>query len=106
MDKKPVKTDKERKLDTDIRRGKQAEHLMELEAFKLATSSVRQAIMDKWASSPIRDTEGQHELRLMLKLLDDLMGNLKLAIDNGKFACNELEIERTLAEKAKRAFTN
>jgi len=94
------------KIEKEIRAGDEAETLMEMPAFKTATESLRQAILMRWAESPIRDKEGQHELRLMLKLLDDLLGNLRVAVSNGKFACNELEIKRTLTEKAKRVFTN
>lgn len=80
--------------------------MLETEAFKRATDSLKQAIFDKWAHSPIADHEGQHELRLMLKLLDDLMGNLKVAVANGNFAEKDLEIKRTWVQNAKRALTN
>lgn len=94
------------KKEKEIRLGQEAETLLETEAFKAATDSLRKAIMDKWATSPIADHEGQHELRLMLKLLDDLLGNLRVAVTNGKFESNELAIKRTLLQTAKRALTN
>jgi hypothetical protein len=87
------------KLEAEVKKGDAAETLLETQAFKDAEQSVRAAIFDKWATSPLADIEGQHELRLMLKLLDDLLGNLRLAVSNGKFSCNELEIKRTLAAK-------
>lgn len=94
------------KIETEIKVGNKAEELLENEAFKSATESLRKAILGKWATSPIADHQGQHELRLMLKLLDDLLGNLRVAVSNGKFACNELKIKRTLTQQAKRLLTN
>jgi hypothetical protein len=41
----------------------------------------------------------------MLKLLDDLVGNIKVAVINGQFATESLKIERTTAEKMRRAMT-
>jgi hypothetical protein len=69
-------------------------------AFVKARTSVREAIVQRWATSPVADLEGQHELRLMLKLLDDLEGNLKQAIATGRMA--DMEIERSAKEKLKR----
>lgn len=86
-------------LDKDIMAGAAAEQLLENEAFKTATTSLRQAILDKWATSPVADIEGQHELRLMLKLYDDLLANLKVAVDDGKIALHNLKIERKLDSK-------
>ena len=80
------------KLRQDINRAAQAKELLEHPIFAGAVDAVRAAIVHQWATSPIRDTEGQHELRLMLKLLDDLMLNLKGAMNDGSLA--RVEIER------------
>jgi hypothetical protein len=80
------------KLQEDINRETAAKAVLELPAFQEAVANVRAAITTQWATSPIRDTEGQHELRLMLKLLDDLMLNLKSALNDGHIA--RIEIER------------
>ena len=45
---------------------------------------VRQAIVDKWALTPIRDRDGAHELKLMLKLLADVRVALDQAVNDGK----------------------
>jgi hypothetical protein len=71
--------------------GLKAERL--LEELSPYTGMVRQAILDKWQNSPIGDKEGQHELRLMIKLLTDLEANIKTAIDTGKLARIQLERE-------------
>ena len=61
---------------------------------------VESAILDKWKSSPIADVEGQHELRLMMKLLGDVKANLHNAVETGKLA--KIQIEReNLMDKAK-----
>jgi len=80
------------KLQEDINRETAAKQVLELPAFQDAVAAVRAAITHQWATSPIRDPEGQHELRLMLKLLDDLMANLKSALRDGHLA--RVEVER------------
>lgn len=54
------------------------------------------AILDAWKKSPIGDEKGQHELRLMIKLLGDVKANLKTAIETGKLARIEIERESML----------
>lgn len=49
-----------------------------------AFANVREGILRKIEECPIRDTEGAERLRLMLKLLRDVRGNLDLAIQDGK----------------------
>jgi hypothetical protein len=85
-------------LETE--RGQRAKELWENEVFTEAREAVRQGILDTWATSPVADKEGQHELRLMLKLLGDLEANILRFMADGQMA--KLEIERTTAEKARR----
>lgn len=63
--------------------------------------AVKQGILDAWANSPIRDKEGQNELRLMLKLLSDLHNNIRQVAHTGKLA--QIEIERSKPKKALRS---
>ena len=86
--------------DEQFRQGQDAQRVWDEPSFKKARESVREAILQRWATSPVADKEGQHELRLMLKLLDDLEGNLQRAIQDGKIA--QLEIERSAKERLKR----
>lgn len=86
--------------DEEIRQGHDAQRVWDEPSFKTARESVRSAILQRWATSPVADKEGQHELRLMLKLLDDLEGNLLQAIQTGKLA--DIEIERKATERLKR----
>ena len=80
------------KLQQEINRSDEAKRILDSEVFQAAEQGVRAAIMHKWATSPIADREGQHELRLMLKLLDDLMLNFKAALNDGVLA--RVEISR------------
>ena len=77
-------------LRDDIDRGAKAERLladpMLVESFDL----VRTAIIEKWESTPLRDRDGAHELKLMLKLLGDVRANLEQAVNDGKLAAAEL----------------
>ncbi len=52
---------------------------------------VRTAILEKWELTPLRDKEGAHELKLMLKLLGDVRANLEQAVADGKLAAAELK---------------
>lgn len=90
------------KSQQTINEGIEAAQLLESPAFTRAVNGVREAIVKAWENAPIRDTEGQHELRLMRKLLDDLTANLRVAVADGKFTENELKIKRTSLEQARK----
>ena len=91
------------KLRQDKNRADEVKRILDSEVFQQAETAVRAAIMTQWANSPIRDQEGQHELRLMLKLLDDLMRNFKAALQDGTMA--RVEIERqSKAERMRRTW--
>jgi hypothetical protein len=85
-------------LDNEIAQGNNAERV--LTDVSPYLDMVETAILDTWKKSPVADEKGQHELRLMLKLLGDLKANLKNAIDNGKLAKVQIEREN-LIDKAK-----
>jgi hypothetical protein len=78
-------------LPNAIRDGAEAESLLRHPTFVRAVSNVRQAIHERWESSPISDTQGQHELRLMLKLLTDIQTVLEVAVSDGNEARRELD---------------
>lgn len=52
--------------------------------FVEAFETVEKAIHDKWAATPIRDTDGAHELKLMLKLLKDVKLSIEKVALEGK----------------------
>lgn len=67
-----------------------------------ALSSVREGIRTKWEQCPIRDTEGQHQLKLMLKLLNDLEANIREVATTGKLASIQIENDTKTEEKKSR----
>lgn len=80
----------------DAARGDHAARLLNDPLLRDAFDQVRQGIHEAWARAPLRDREGQHELKLMLKLLHDVEANLQRVVENGKLARLEIERQRTL----------
>ena len=83
-------------IDNELRRGELARMLLQNEIYVDAVSAVKQAIIDKWSSAPMRDLEGQHELKLMLKVLGDVTGYIETAMQTGQMATIQLEQERKM----------
>lgn len=81
-------------VEQDLERGSRAERLLKDETLSNAFQAVHQAIHDRIDQTPIRDTEGLTQLRLMLKLLADVRANLEQAVRGGKLAAAELKIKR------------
>lgn len=78
-------------LEEELRRGRLAASLLENEVFVESMNLMRDAIISQWENSPIRDTEGHHELRLMIKLLQDLRRNIQTVFETGKLAKIQIE---------------
>lgn len=89
-------------IQDDIDRGIKAAKLIEDPLLKEAFNSVRSAITEAWAEAPIRDKDGHHELKLMLKLLADVEGYFNRAIVDGTFAAEELKRQNMAAKIIKR----
>lgn len=81
--------------DETLDKAAKAEALVQNPAFEQAFSDVEAAILRQWKDCPVRDVDGQHELKLMYKLLSDLRANLDRAISDGKLAALEIEQERS-----------
>jgi hypothetical protein len=79
-------------LTDDITRAQQAKDLLENPIYQESFKNVREAILTAWSEAPIRDVEGQHELKLMIRLLTDLEKNILRVVNDGKIA--QIEIER------------
>ena len=75
----------------DIARGDAAQRILDDEIYREAFTAVKENIFKKWADSPIRDTEGQHELKLMLHLLESVESALRNVMLTGKLERNRLE---------------
>jgi len=84
-----------------IDRAKHAERIlndpMVIEAFE----GVEKAIHKLWSDAPIRDRDGLHELKLMLKLLRDVKASFEQSVNTGKAAVHRLEEKRRWFERSK-----
>lgn len=93
-------------LPEQVSAGQRAKRLLEDPAVVAAFDAVRMAIIERWESTPLRDRDGAHELKLMLRLLADLRANLEQAITNGKIAAEELrQLNRSLSPAEWRELT-
>lgn len=79
--------------------GSRAKVVLESPAYSDAYKAVREAILEQWESCPIRDREGAHELKLMLKLHTDIHRHMERAVEEGKFAAKELAKPKNIAQK-------
>jgi hypothetical protein len=73
-----------------LSRADKAKALLESEEFKNAFEAVKTSILERIESCPIRDTEGLHDLHLMLKLLKDVKANIESVINTGKVVQDRL----------------
>ena len=56
--------------------------------------TMKEHIHLSWSRSPIRDAEGQHELRLMLKLVNDMEDHFQTQADTAKMAAIQIETDK------------
>lgn len=78
-------------LERDIENGQRARRLLQDETLQAAKAEVERVIHEAWANAPIRDREGAHELKLMLKALSDVWALLEQAVASGSLAAADLE---------------
>ena len=98
-----MRPEEEIHLAGERERGARAKALLDSAPFKDAIARVEQGIVQAWKDSPVRDTEGQTYLRLMMKVLADLQGHIREVAETGKLAEISLQSERTLRERAQGA---
>ena len=79
-------------------RGNEARLLIENRIYQDTLKTLRDGILQKWRDCPIRDKEGQHELKLMDKILTDIEKHIRQVADTGKMAdillAQEEKVER------------
>lgn len=85
--------------EKELERARIAASLLENEIYKEAVQSVRSAIIDTWASSPVRDIDGQHELRLMLKCLNDVQSHVENVMNTGKMVKIQREEQKSIFDR-------
>lgn len=95
--------DEESRLLAEQERARQAHELAEHPLFKEALTIYRERLMQQWAESPARDTEGREKLWLMLKTAEAVERHLVELMETGKLASIQLEQRRSLAQRAREA---
>jgi Arc/MetJ-type ribon-helix-helix transcriptional regulator len=86
-------------LRKQMEKAARARSVLDDDAYKDASKAVRDAIIEAWEQCPIRDRDGAHELKLMLKIHKDIEAHMQKAVDDGKFAAEELKRDQTFSEK-------
>ena len=86
-------------LTEDMDRGQKAARLLSDPMLMDARDNVAKAIHEAWERAPIRDRDGAHELRLMLKALSDVWALLETTVANGKLSAIEFDQLNRRAEK-------
>jgi hypothetical protein len=81
-----------------VDRAEKAKALLENPEMAAAFAAVREMLLAKIEECPIRDRDGVHELKLQLKLLNDVRANLQSVIDTGKV----IESRISMLERAKK----
>lgn len=81
----------------EIRLGTQAQVLRDSDAYQRAMQTIRVKLHEAWAASEVEDREGQHELKVALKILDALEGHIKDEADTGLLAKRQHEDEQRKA---------
>jgi hypothetical protein len=77
------------KTQAAINRGLRAAQLLESQAFKDATDTLAEQLMDRWRISI--DQNERERIWLSVNLLDQIKGKLAIVANNGKLARKELD---------------
>ena len=91
----------EYKLRKQMEDGVRAKSVLDDSTYQAASKAVRDAIIEQWENCPIRDREGAHELKLMLKIHRDIEAHMRKAVTDGQFAAEQLKQDKTFTERLK-----
>ena len=95
-------TDKEEiQLKYEISRAQKAKEILENEVYIEAMQALEDKLIKAWRTSPLRDIEGQHELRLSISIVDAIKSYFNQTFETGKIAQKQLD---TLTHKKKSLF--
>ena len=96
--------DEQQQLETEVERARQAREITEHPLWAEAFDAYRKRLMDEWAASPARDTDGREKLWLMVKTASAVERHLAEMLETGKLASIQMEKKRSLLERAKGMF--
>ena len=96
--------DEQQQLETEVERARQAREITEHPLWAEAFDAYRKRLMDEWAASPARDTDGREKLWLMVKTASAVERHLAEMLETGKLASIQLEQKRSLLDRAKGMF--
>lgn len=88
-------------LNDELTRGAWARQIIDNPIYQEAFDEVENGIIQKWKDCPIRDQQGAHELKLMLKLLGEVKQHIQTVFDTGKMAEIQTEQERKVTQLRK-----
>jgi len=88
----------------EVLRGREAQAVLDNEAFKLAMSSIKNSVQEQWKSCPVRDREGQVLLLQLAKLADKFESTLIGMVQNGNFAQRRIDLDKLRDEPPARQF--
>lgn len=74
-----------------IRRGAEAERLLNHELLKESFEKVANHITNEWATTSPLEVEAREKLYLKLQVLQEVREHLRIAAENGKFTKSRLE---------------
>jgi hypothetical protein len=89
-------TDEER-----LSRGSRAREVLENEEFGRAFELIEEELTQAWKTSPQRDSTAREHLFLALTMLLKVKTSLTTTMETGKLAAQELQYQKSFAEKAK-----
>ena len=88
----------------EVLRGREAQAVLDNEAFKLAISSIKNSVQEQWKSCPVRDREGQVLLLQLAKLTDKFESTLIGMVQSGNFAQRRIDLDKLRDEPPARQF--
>lgn len=87
---------------SDVKRGEEAERLLNSPVYIEAVTKVREGIISTMQGSSIGDKDLHNKLVIALQLLGGIEKNIKTIADTGKMA--KIEIEQGLGSKLRKMF--
>ena len=88
----------------EVLRGKEAQAVLDNEAFKAAMESLKASVQEQWKACPIRDVQGQVLLLQLAKLTDKFEALLVGMVKNGEFSQRKIDLDRERDEPKARQF--